>query len=821
MGRKKIRSKRLTRSKNNPKSRRSLRPRRTKKNDRTKKKRIKQRQQNRTFRRVRNIRGGSNREKRWGNVTARRAAEAHLAEEENSAWLGLAEMLDDDDDEGSSSSNPPRGRDRRHWEGANIVTQRANETNEANIKQAWIALSITELKHQASAAGATQEELDDADDSDNIRAAIIKLIEKLNQVFTPVSEPNRPDLLLSSVSELKQQARAAGATHDDMDDADDSDDTKAALIDLIEKQRMLLTPREQQSSPIIALGMKLSSDKVTELKQQARDAGATEDDIDEVDSAEDSLSAVLSLLAFLYGSMVWESSLIATRQDADPRYRHLFNEMETITSFAELKKLASMVGVTQDEIDEAQDTDNHEESLIDLIIRIIERRELGELHELVRKKRTEAAELLQVAVLCHNRVFERARNAMVELRRVHDELVAAIEAYQGNMVYKSRRTMVLIAGRLPAFTDEAVMLMQQLERLDVQPVNVKPLLEEAAELMEYKSRNAALVLDLVQRSQLNTRSPEVAVVAGMEEDGVEELQNTLNSFDHHQWLSVEVGVSEENIEAAGNDLGLTLGLMIKLNNEIIARKKSLTQSCLKVGARAKRVPEKAIDNADEASSAQRVNRELIDLILGKGTVRSTVPDWQTFAEEGRGLSQATEWLQNNIWHYTDQASDIAEKAPSLPPSKEKREMMDQFDRQQLGSRASSTDARRHDALIGLPPNTLARMAGSYGVAPTAAIKKALKSGSPRQTLVQLIMVSLKALETLVVSVGADAKEVEALLLNPPHPPLPGKGELMVLIPNTHVTSTYLRYLAQAAGVEPAKATTLPWPVLLELILKPK
>ena len=77
-------------------------------------------------------------------------------------------------------------------------------------------------------------------------------------------------------SELKEMARAAGATQDDMDDADDADDIKAALIGLIEKE--------------------LSSMKITELKDQAKAAGATQDDMDNVDDAPAPKAAIIALI---------------------------------------------------------------------------------------------------------------------------------------------------------------------------------------------------------------------------------------------------------------------------------------------------------------------------------------------------------------------------------------------------------------------------------------------------------------------------------------------------------------------------------------------
>jgi len=163
MGRKRIRSKRLTRSKNNPKSRRSLRPRRTKKNDRTKKKRIKRRQQNRTSKRVRNTRGGSSEAEKRAKLNKLKVSQLKKLAKENG-------VTDDEMDDADDADNTK-----------DFIINLIIEKEEGAGSQAEAEVLPTKLSGLKTAAqnlGMAQTMLDDIDDSsDNTEAKKRKLRE--------------------------------------------------------------------------------------------------------------------------------------------------------------------------------------------------------------------------------------------------------------------------------------------------------------------------------------------------------------------------------------------------------------------------------------------------------------------------------------------------------------------------------------------------------------------------------------------------------------------------------------------------------------------
>ena len=89
------------------------------------------------------------------------------------------------------------------------------------------------LRKRAIYAGVSQAELEEADDADDIRAEIIKLILAHESADADRMGAARAELLASKTSALRKQAIAAGATAEAMEAVDDAADIKAALVELI------------------------------------------------------------------------------------------------------------------------------------------------------------------------------------------------------------------------------------------------------------------------------------------------------------------------------------------------------------------------------------------------------------------------------------------------------------------------------------------------------------------------------------------------------------------------------------------------------------
>eukprot|EP01044_Picomonas_judraskeda_P013066 COSAG03_NODE_1939_length_3323_cov_386.678350_2_plen_404_part_00 len=85
-----------------------------------------------------------------------------------------------------------------------------------------VSLKISVLKKRARILGATAAQMDEVDDADDPRAALVALMLSL-----------RSSLQGEKVSALKKRLRTVGATEEQMDELDDAVDTKSAAVDLL------------------------------------------------------------------------------------------------------------------------------------------------------------------------------------------------------------------------------------------------------------------------------------------------------------------------------------------------------------------------------------------------------------------------------------------------------------------------------------------------------------------------------------------------------------------------------------------------------------
>ena len=86
------------------------------------------------------------------------------------------------------------------------------------------------LRKRAISSGVSEAELEETDDADDTKAALIKLI--LARELAD-ADTARAELLAMKTSLLRKKAIAMGVTPEAIEDADDAADLKAALADLI------------------------------------------------------------------------------------------------------------------------------------------------------------------------------------------------------------------------------------------------------------------------------------------------------------------------------------------------------------------------------------------------------------------------------------------------------------------------------------------------------------------------------------------------------------------------------------------------------------
>ena len=95
-------------------------------------------------------------------------------------------------------------------------------------------MKLKALKKRARSSGVDEDQLEDADDADDIKAAVIQLIvEAQASSGSTVDELLRAELSGLKLKALKRRARDAGVDEEKLEDADDADDIKAAVIELI------------------------------------------------------------------------------------------------------------------------------------------------------------------------------------------------------------------------------------------------------------------------------------------------------------------------------------------------------------------------------------------------------------------------------------------------------------------------------------------------------------------------------------------------------------------------------------------------------------
>ena len=102
---------------------------------------------------------------------------------------------------------------------------------EGDKKPELAVLKPSALKKRARAAGASKAEIEEADDADDAKAAMMALV--LAHETCEAQPSLREELEGLKPSELKKRARVAGAKEAEIEDADDAENSRTAVIDLI------------------------------------------------------------------------------------------------------------------------------------------------------------------------------------------------------------------------------------------------------------------------------------------------------------------------------------------------------------------------------------------------------------------------------------------------------------------------------------------------------------------------------------------------------------------------------------------------------------
>ena len=100
------------------------------------------------------------------------------------------------------------------------------------LRAELVGMKLGALKKRARETGVTPEQLDDADDEDDPKQAVVELILEAAP-GVDAGAALRAELAEMKMGVLKKRAREAGVTPEQLDDADDADDPKEAVMELI------------------------------------------------------------------------------------------------------------------------------------------------------------------------------------------------------------------------------------------------------------------------------------------------------------------------------------------------------------------------------------------------------------------------------------------------------------------------------------------------------------------------------------------------------------------------------------------------------------
>ena len=167
---------------------------------------------------------------------------------------------------------------------------------EAELRASLSALKLSALKKRAKEAGVAEAKLEEADDADDVKGTVVELI--LEKEAVSASEKLRDELGSLKLSALKKRAKEVGVDEGKLEEADDADNVKGAVIELIleELSKTAESPEALKEEQVMQLREELEAMKLSAVKKRAKEAGVDEGKLEEADDADDVQSAVIDLI---------------------------------------------------------------------------------------------------------------------------------------------------------------------------------------------------------------------------------------------------------------------------------------------------------------------------------------------------------------------------------------------------------------------------------------------------------------------------------------------------------------------------------------------
>jgi hypothetical protein len=245
-------------------------------------------------------------------------------------------------------------------------------------------MRISALRTRAAEAGASTEEVEEATDAEDSKAALIELIvghqnlgeDQAKQTEALRDEALRLELQPMRISALRTRAAEAGASTEEVEEATDAEDSKAALIELIVGHQNLGEDQAKQTEALCveALRLELQPMRISALRTRAAEAGASTEEVEEATDAEDSKAALIELIVG-QPDTVDESACrgldtppsVGTGDFGGVDEGELIEELASL-KLTGLRKRAASEGVDAKALEDAIDSDDPKGATIALVV---------------------------------------------------------------------------------------------------------------------------------------------------------------------------------------------------------------------------------------------------------------------------------------------------------------------------------------------------------------------------------------------------------------------------------------------------------------------
>jgi DUF971 family protein len=238
------------------------------------------------------------------------------------------------------------------------------------------------LKKRALAAGVDAVVIEDVDDEDDPKEAILTLLLDLHRKELEAAAADngaeaeaelaalRAELAPMKMSVLKKRALAAGVNEEVIEDVDDADDPKDELVSILveERRKTLVVSQDDGAVNVVeleALRAELAPMKMSAMRKRALAAGVNEEVIEDVDDADDPKDELVSILV-----EERRKTLVVSQDDgaaAQAELEALRAELASMKVSA-LRKRALAAGVGTEDLEAAVDADDPRAAIESLLL---------------------------------------------------------------------------------------------------------------------------------------------------------------------------------------------------------------------------------------------------------------------------------------------------------------------------------------------------------------------------------------------------------------------------------------------------------------------